>query len=364
MFHKKLGSRLVPQFSSEQWCLFSFNNQILKYQYANGCFEKLAFIGDRSNLIKYFFKEKILRNYIYKRFFSRNFGLSNVAANDLFVIAIYDGLYFSRLSEGYSLAKRHMGYDQLNISSPLFQGVAVHDVSQNFYFGEYICGEKRPIRIIRISHDLDSVETAYTFAKGEVQHVHDIVYDKYLNRLWVTTGDSDEESAIYYSDDEFQTLVKLGGGDQTWRAVSVIPLKDGLVWGSDAGKDAREEDINHIYYYSYADRQKSKSITIGNPAYHSVIDVQGNIYIGVNYEPGRKQNTPEESSIWRFDGEKWLQIKKFSYKRNNILGCSKYGYIYFPKGVVPTDSVPYLALNNTSEDFATYLMGVSKNLTL
>jgi hypothetical protein len=356
MNQKKLGSRIVPQFSNEQWCLFSFNNQILKYHYETGSFEKLTFIADKTNLIKYFFKEKILRNHLYKKYFSHSFGLSNVAINDQYVIAIYDGLYFSKLSQGYSLAKRHQGYDQLNIASPLFQGIALHEASQNFYFGEYVCGEKKQIRIIKVRQDLESVEVAYTFAEGQVQHVHSIVYDRYMDRLWVTTGDSDEESAIYYSDDEFQSLVKLGGGGQSWRAVSVVPQKEGLIWGSDAGKDARAEDINHIYYFSYADEQKRKCITIGNPAYHSVTDSKGNIYMGVNYEPGRKQDTPEESSIWRFDGNTWEKVKTFGYKKSKILGCSKYGYIYFPKGVVPAGSVPYLALNNTSEDFSSYLM--------
>ncbi len=103
-------------------------------------------------------------------------------------------------------------------------------------------------------------------------------------------------------------------------------------------------------------KQKNAEVCIGNPAYHSIIDEQNNVYIGVNFEPGRKQATEEEASIWMYDGLEWKKIGKYKYKAGNVRGCSKYAYVYFPKGEAPYGKVPYLVLNSEGQDFTTYIL--------
>ena len=39
--------------------------------------------------------------------------------------------------------------------------------------------------------------------------MHGIFIDPYDGRIWVTTGDDDHESAIWFTDDEFKTLEKV-----------------------------------------------------------------------------------------------------------------------------------------------------------
>jgi hypothetical protein len=359
MTKRLIAKNVVPHLSNLKWCLFSFNNQILKYIYDEERFEKLTYISPEGSKLKEFVKEKILRNYFYKRFISRAFGINHISANKNFVIALYSGLYYHRLDEPYRKAKRCEKYDNIRVSGPLFQGIAVHEQSQHFYFGEYICSKKSEIKIVRISKDLQEVDVVYRFKDHPIQHVHGVFYDQFLNRLWVTTGDNNEECGIFYTDDEFLTVHKLGGGDQSWRAVSLIPMEDRLVWGSDAGKDARKEDVNMIYSYRYSTGEKTADVCIGNPAYHSIIDEYDNIYIGVNYEPGRKQDTKEKMAIWRYDGHRWTKLQDFKYLKGRVQGSSRYGYIYFPKGVAPYNHVPFLVLNSAELSFATYMLDLA-----
>ena len=356
MNDEKLGSKIVPHLSTKDWCLFSFDNQILKYYYNEDKFVKITYISSKSGGLKGFLKENVLRNYFYKRYVSNKFGINHISANNEFVIAFYGGLHFHRLQDDYAKARRLTKFDELKASGPLFQGIAVHEKSQNFYFGEYVCGRKGVIRIVKISHDLKEVKIVYSFKENPVHHVHGIFYDRYLDRLWITTGDRDDECGIYFTDDEFETMQKLGGGDQSWRAVSVVPMRDKLIWGSDAGKDANAEDLNMIYSYNYKTKEKKAEVCIRNPAYHAIVDQRNNVFIGVNFEPGRKQDTEEEVAIWMYDGAEWKKIRRYKYKAGSVQGCSKYGYVYFPKGGAPFGKVPFLVLNCDDMEYTTYTL--------
>ena len=204
------------------------------------------------------------------------------------LIAFYDGLYYSSLNSGTPTPmERINGYAELEISPPLFAGVAAHQQSGHFYFGEYI-NTIKDVRIIKFCPKNRQLSVVHTFKAGVVKHIHGVFYDDFRSILWVTAGDKDEQCRIMYTDDEFKTLQTLGEGDQSWRAVSVIPLEHGLLWGTDAGKDATKEDINKIFYYDFETKLRSEIETIGNPAYHSARVAGGGALIGCNFEPGRK----------------------------------------------------------------------------
>jgi len=279
--------------------------------------------------------------------------------NSSFLIGIYDDLYSFDLKNRFAPAKPTKGYKELNITPPLKNGIAAHEQSECFYFGEYVNDKQRPIRIFRISNRGTKIECAFEFPKGQIKHVHNIIYDSFRNRLWVTTGDKDNESGIFYTDDEFNTLIKLGGGDQSWRAVSVIPRKNDLIWGMDAGKDAPSSAINKIYKYNFNTKEKTEEAIIGNPAYLSIQSECGNIFMGINFEPGRKQDTIEQASIWAYGGKSWSKIRAFPYQEGTVKG-SKYGFIYLPSGIFPENHMIYAALNIRGRKYASYLIKTLK----
>jgi hypothetical protein len=69
---------------------------------------------------------------------------------------------------------------------------------------------------------------------ANLAHIHAIGYDKYWDRVWITTGDGGPNRGIYYSDDWRNT-------NPSWRNASaglanicgVFPVEDGIIFGSD-----------------------------------------------------------------------------------------------------------------------------------
>lgn len=360
---KKIGARMIPHFSDETGCYLGQGNVIWKYDYQKEKLRKVSVIKNAGADLVERAKFAIKNSRIYSNYLSRSFGIGNISVSqNKHLIAFYDGLYYSSLdSDKPAPIKPIDGYSELAISPPLFAGVAAHQQSGNFYFGEYI-NTVKDVRIIKFCPEDSQLSVVRTFKAGVVKHIHGIFYDEFRNRLWVTTGDKNEQCRIMYTEDEFKTLQTLGEGDQSWRAVSVIPLEHGMLWGTDAGKDATKEDINKIFYYDFETQQRSEIATIGNPAYHSARIAGGGVLVGCNFEPGRKQDTETASSIWYGGGNQsstWNKLAKFDYDPGNVRWASKYGYVYLPKGTLHPSHIFYAVLNTNERDFATYLLQVN-----
>jgi len=87
---------------------------------------------------------------------------------------------------------------------------------------------------------------AYTFAKGEIRHVHNIVCDPWENCLWVLTGDNGDECRILRVSYDFKSIDVALAGNQQARAVALIPTRYGLFFSSDTPLEA-----NHIYHFDH-----------------------------------------------------------------------------------------------------------------
>ena len=85
-------------------------------------------------------------------------------------------------------------------------------------------------------------EVAYTFPRGAVRHVHNIVYDEWANCLWVLTGDNGSECRILRVSCDFKNVDVVLSGNQQARAVALVPTPDGLYFSSDTPLES-----NHVY---------------------------------------------------------------------------------------------------------------------
>ncbi len=83
---------------------------------------------------------------------------------------------------------------------------------------------------------------AYTFPKGSIRHVHNIVHDPWENCLWVLTGDYGNECRILRASCDFSRVDTVLQGNQQARAVALVPTEDGLYFSSDTPLEA-----NFIY---------------------------------------------------------------------------------------------------------------------
>lgn len=102
----------------------------------------------------------------------------------------------------------------------------MHD--DRLFLGEYTFGDV-PARVL-ISDDRGRTWSTY-FEQSCYRHFHGVYRDPYAGRLWGTTGDADDESAIGTFEDG--TFREVGGGSQQWRTVGLAFTPDAVLWGMD-----------------------------------------------------------------------------------------------------------------------------------
>jgi hypothetical protein len=117
-------------------------------------------------------------------------------------------------------------------SRPLNLGV---DREDRVLFGEYGDNRQRHEILLYVSEDGGrSFEAGYVFKPGDVRHVHNIIYDPYLDKYWVLAGDFGNEPGIGLLERDFSSLGWLARGNQMARAVAAIVERDCLLFGTDS----------------------------------------------------------------------------------------------------------------------------------
>lgn len=106
--------------------------------------------------------------------------------------------------------------------------------SGNLYFGEYFQNMgKLAVNIYGSEDNGQTWHIVYTFAEGNINHIHGLFFDKYTNRIWVATGDRENECIIGYTEDDFKTFVEVFRGGQEYRTCQLFFYKDFIVFGTD-----------------------------------------------------------------------------------------------------------------------------------
>jgi hypothetical protein len=111
------------------------------------------------------------------------------------------------------------------------------------FWGEYFDNPQRDEAHIYYSPDAGATwSIAYTFPKGAIRHVHNIVHDPWGNCLWILTGDYGDECRILRASCDFSRVEIVMQGNQQARAVAAVPTEDALYFSSDTPLEP-----NHIY---------------------------------------------------------------------------------------------------------------------
>ena len=209
--------------------------------------------------------------------------------------------------------------------------------SGNIYFGEYFQNiEKQAVNIYRSSDNGLSWHVAYTFAEGEINHVHGVFFDKYTNRIWVATGDRESECIIGYTEDEFKTFKEVYRGGQEYRTCQLFFYKDFIVFGTDTQ-----------YQQNVIKKFDRRTLEITN-----LQEVQGSVikggqvgdvsYLSTTVEPS-KVNTDKYAHLWvtkeglhweeRYKAKKdWLPATLFqfgTFEFPQYYGIEKLERLYF-----------------------------------
>ena len=197
--------------------------------------------------------------------------------------------------------------------------------SGKIYFGEYFQNiEKQAVNIYCSEDNAQNWHIVHTVPQGNINHIHGIFFDKYTNRIWVATGDRENECIIGYTEDEFESFVELLRGGQEYRTCQLFFYKDFIVFGTDT--QYQRNMLKKI------DRE-TLEITVLQEVQGSVIKggQVGNVaYISTTVEPS-SVNTDKWAHLWvTKDGLHWEEIYKV---KKDLLPATifQFGTFEFPQ---------------------------------
>jgi len=139
------------------------------------------------------------------------------------------------------------GESQFRVTFPIARGTRPLHIAAipngNMYWGEYFDNAARDQVHIYSSTDAGLTWTvAHTFAKGSIRHVHNVVYDRWADCLWILTGDYEDECRILRASCDFKSVESVLQGNQQARAVALALAEDALYFSTDTPLE-----LNYVY---------------------------------------------------------------------------------------------------------------------
>lgn len=232
------------------------------------------------------------------------------------------------------------------------------------YFGEYFGNsEKIPVSIWMIDV-FGNYKEVYTFAKGIINHIHNIIPDIHNNCVWIFAGDFEESASIWKVEDNFKKVNCVLCGSQQYRACIGFPTAQGLIYATDS---QFEENYIRLLF-------EVNGSYISNP----VQKVNGSVIYGCQIKDKFVFSTSTEPSIIRKNKVlHWLERRPGSgiifnesqilignlqegfnviHKKNKDFlpyRLFQFGTIKFPAGKNLTNSLYSYSIANISNDMDT-----------
>ena len=196
--------------------------------------------------------------------------------------------------------------------------------SGKIYFGEYFANvEKKAVCVYCSKDNGHTWKIAYSIAEGSINHIHGLFWDKFKNRLWMCTGDRDDECIIGYTEDEFNTFVEVFRGRQEYRTCHLFFYDQFILFATDS-----QYIENEIKYF---DREKLCINILQKIQGTAIKGGQcGDIsFISTTVEPS-KVNKDTFSHLWLTkDGLHWKEVYKA--EKDILPHIFQFGNIEFPQ---------------------------------
>lgn len=256
----------------------------------------------------------------------------------------------------HAIVTRFSGEDEFRTTHHVLRGTrplhfAVTSEGHVFW-GEYFDNPRREEIHIYGSADRGAHwDVAYTFAKGSIRHIHNIVYDQWENCLWVLTGDDGPECRIMRAACDFSDVQVVLSGSQQTRCASLIPMRDALYFSSDTPLEQ-----NHVYRLD-----RRGNLTRAAELSSSSIcgcRVGDNVFFSTMVEPSEINR---ERKVWIYgssDGRQFERLLSWDKDRwpSRLL---QYGNAFLPDGNNATDVLAVTSVAVKGADFETTLWQVS-----
>lgn len=226
------------------------------------------------------------------------------------------------------------GEEQFRISHRLTRGTrplhiaASHD--GRAFWGEYFDNPGRSEVHIYASTDGGLTwSVAYTFDKGSIRHVHNVVFDKWENCLWIFTGDYGNECRILRASLNFEVIDEVLAGNQQARAVAVVITEHGLYFASDTPLEQ-----NYIYHLDRRGNVRTLSVISSSSIYGC--RNQSGIFFSTMVEPSEVNPATSVTLVGSEDGAIWETLADWRKDRWSMK-FFQYGNAFLPDGNNTTD---------------------------
>lgn len=201
------------------------------------------------------FKRFAGKNKALYRFFRCGVRAVEQLADNVLLLSVGNKLLELNISSGYCTE----GFDMPRGIRPLnFTKInSIIGFDDAVVFGGYLSNPNKEVVCIYKRVGIDNWEIIYSFEKGSINHIHNIVPDKYNNCIWIFTGDFGEGAAIWKATSNFNKVIKIFGGMQKYRGCAAFATEDGILYATDTPFES-----NKIYLLSNSNSEHSiKEIT-------------------------------------------------------------------------------------------------------
>jgi hypothetical protein len=220
------------------------------------------------------------------------------------------------------------------------------------FWGEYFDNPQREEVHIYASSDCGAHwEVAYTFPKSAIRHVHNIVYDRWENCLWVLTGDNGAECRILRASVDFCNVETILAGNQQARAVALVPTPDAIYFSSDTPFEA-----NHVYRL---DRRGALTevASLGSSSTYGCA-VGDRIFFSTMVEPSQVNLERHIGVYGSLNGHDWQRVLQWK-KDRWPMKWFQYGNAVLPDGHNSSGLLAASTIATESADLGTSLWRVS-----
>lgn len=193
------------------------------------------------------------------------------------------------------------------------------------YWGEYFDNHQRQeVHIYASTDHGNHWEVAYTFPERTIRHVHNVVYDKWQDCLWILTGDEGNECRILRASPDLRNVdVVLSGGQQA-RAVSLIPTEDAVYFSSDSPLEK-----NYIYRLRRSGAVSQVAEISGSSIYGCAVG--RSIFFSTMVEPSMVNLDRHSRVFGSADTNRWDNLLSWK-KDTHSLKWFQYGNVILPDG--------------------------------
>lgn len=221
------------------------------------------------------------------------------------------------------------GEREFRVSHRLLRGTRPLHVAAapdgNIYWGEYFDNRNRDEVYIYGSSDRGATwDVTHVFRRGEIRHVHNIVYDRWGKCFWILTGDDNTECRVIRASLDFSNIETVLSGGQQMRAAAIVATKDGLFFSTDT-----PHELNRIYRLD----RRGNLASVAEISSSSIYGCRAGeaIFFSTMAEPSSVNATKLVELYGSLDGANWKDMLHWE-KDRGPMRYLQYGNAFLPDG--------------------------------